>query len=264
MELATLVGLMRRKRLMVAPLLFLMLGVFMGGCGSSAFPVQTETVPYTEEQLLAREMAKDARYRLRIGDRFKVAFKYETDLNQNNLVVLPDGYTSIGGVGNVKAAGLTVEQLNGTLTEEYGRDYRNPDLTVIVQEISDPEVYVMGEVDRPGLYKMPDGGTGVLQAISLAGGFNDHAKKSQTVLLRATDDGFMVRSFDLSGVQNIGLMDLTYLDIQAYDIIYVPRSSLGDFAYLSQAIFGSALNVTRFFWDVYALANIDKIDRIVR
>jgi len=238
--------------------------VLLTGCSSAPFPVHTETLPYNEEQLLARQMARDARYRLRVGDRFKVAFKYETDLDQDNLVVLPDGYISLGGAGNLRAAGLTIEQLSDSLVEEFGHDYRNPDLTVVVQEIAEPEVYVMGEVENPGLYKMAAGGAGVLQSISMAGGFTKEARKSETVLLRAGDDGFMVRSFDLSNVQHLGLMDMTYLDIQAYDIVYVPRSSLGDFSYLSQAIFGSALHVTRFFWDIYALANIEKIDRIVR
>jgi len=111
---------------------------------------------------------------------------------------------------------------------------------------------------------MPWKGVGVLQTIALAGGFEDDAHKSETVVMRATDEGFMVRVIDLSNVQDLGFGSLEYLDIQPYDIVYVPRSTLGDFSYVTGALFGSALDITQFFWDVYALVNLDKIDRIVR
>lgn len=238
-------------------------GLF-SGCSSNRAPMKTEIVPYTDEQLLARDMAKEARYRLRTGDRFKLTFKYEKELNQENLVVLPDGYISISGHGNVKAAGLTLDELNATLTEQYAVDFRNPYLTVVLQEISDPEVYVLGEVEKPGLVKMPSGGAGILQAIAMAGGFRKDANRDQAVVLRAAEQGFLVRTFDFGEIQAPGEIDLDIFDVQPFDIIYVPRSHLGDFAYLSQAVFGSALNVTRFFWDIYAIANVDKIDRIVR
>ena len=135
---------------------------------------------------------------------------------------------------------------------------------MIVRTISDPQVYVLGEVNKPGLYKMPQNGLGVIQAISMAGGYTDDAKKSYTAILRATEEGFMIRSVDLSGIEHVGFAGMDYFDLQMYDVIYVPRSSVGNFRYYSTAIFGSALNITRFFWDIYALANIDKIDRIVR
>ena len=248
-------------------LLVLILGmVVVSGCGGSKpLTVTTSVVPYTQEETLARDAAASARYRLRSGDVVSLHFKYESDLNQNNLIVLPDGYLSVKGLDSgVQAAGLTVEELDTALTSDFGEDFRNPALSVGVQEISDPEVYVMGMVKSPGMYQLPWKGSGVLQAISMAGGFDEDANKSETAVLRATDEGFMIRVVDLSGVEVLGLSDLAMLDIQPYDVIYVPRSSLGTFAYLSEAVFGSALNMSQFFWDIYAIANLNKIDRIVR
>jgi len=238
----------------------------MAGCGSGqAFPVETEVVPYTQEQIAARDSARSAEYRLRTGDRVSVAFKYEKDLDQDLLLILPDGNLSMAGLSNpVKASGLTIRELDRTLTEEFAEDYKDPELTVVINEITDPEVYVLGEVENPGLYKIPHGGGGVIQAIAVAGGFDEHAQKSQVVLMRATEEGFQISAFDLDHLEYRGIQDLAYLDLQPFDIVFVPRSTLGDFSYLTNAIFGSALNVSRFFWDIYAIGNLDKIDRIVR
>lgn len=248
-------------------MVFLVLPVLLTGCssGGAGLGVETEVIPYTEEQLEARSEAKEARYRIREGDKLSLAFKYESKLNQNDILVLPDGYISPKGLdGPVKAEGSTIEELDAELTVLYAEDIRDPKVAVIVQTVSDPQVYVLGEVNSPGLYKMPENGIGVIQAISMAGGYTDDAKKSYTAILRATDEGFMIRSIDLSGIENVGFANMNYFDLQMYDVIYVPRSAVGNFKYYSNAIFGSALNITRFFWDIYALANIDKIDRIVR
>lgn len=243
-------------------------GVLSGlaGCGGGhQMEVQTEVVPYTEEQSAAREQAKNAEYRLRTGDRVSVSFKFEPELDQERLLILPDGRLAMPGLDTpIPAAGRTLRELDASLTREFAADYKDPELSIIITDITDPEVYVLGEVERPGLYKLPADGVGVIQAVASAGGFSDHANKSQTVVLRATDEGFMIRSYDLSYLEYAGLQNMLYFDLQAYDIVYVPRSGLGDFAYLTSSIFGSALNVTRFFWDIYAIANLDKIDRIVR
>ena len=251
----------------VCGMALLILPVLLTGCshGGSGLGVETEVVPYTEEQMAAREEAKEARYRIREGDELSLAFRYEPKLNQSDILVLPDGYISPKGLdAPVKAEGRTIEELDADLTTLYSEDIRDPRVTIIVQTVSDPQVYVLGEVNRPGLYKMPENGIGVIQAIAMAGGYTDDAKKSYTAILRATDEGFMIRSVDLSGMEHVGFGGMDYFDLQMYDVIYVPRSSVGNFKYYSNAIFGSALNITRFFWDIYALANIDKIDRIVR
>ncbi len=221
-------------------------------------------VPYTPEQIAARDQAKEARYRIRAGDVLQIAFQYEPDLNRERILVLPDGYISLPGIGSVRAAGRTIPELDSHLNELYGREYRNPDLSLVIVEVSTPEVYVMGNVEHPGLYKLPAAGTGVMQAIAAAGGFTRAAEKSNVAILRAGEDGFVIRTHDLSHIEDEGIMDLTYFDLRAYDIVYVPQSKLGDLGYLTKSIFGSAGEMADFFWDIYGLVNIDKIDRLVR
>lgn len=242
----------------------LVLSAVLSGCASNSRPVRTTMVPYSMEQIRARDEARQARYRIRTGDVLKAVFKYEKELNQETILVLPDGYVNLPGIGSVRAAGRTISELDTELITRYGREYRNPDLSIVIVDISDPEVYVMGNVERPGLHKLPENGLGILQAVAAAGGFTESAEKSSTVVLRAGEDGFIIRSFDLSHIEESGIMDLSYFDLQPYDIVYVPQSKLGDLQYVTNTVFGSAKDLSSFFWDIYALANIDKIDRLVR
>lgn len=244
----------------------IILAMVVGGCSSGGRPpVETQIVPYTQEQLLARESAKEARYRLRNGDHFSVAFKYEPELDVNNVLVLPDGYIALKGLSHpVRAAGATVEELDQTLETAYAAEFRNPDLSVLVLELAAPEVYVLGAVRLPGLYKLPEKGRGVLQAVAMAGGFQSGAKQSQVVLMRATDQGFLTRRYDLSDVADQPLFDLALFDLEPYDIVYVPKTGLSEFAETIEFVFGSAVKVSKFFWDIYALTNLDKIQTIIR
>ena len=53
-------------------------------------------------------------------------------------------------------------------------------------------------------------------------------------------------------------------DVRPYDIIYVPRSAIGDFDAFGDSVLSHLVNFSRLFWDVYAIVNIDKIERVVR
>lgn len=242
------------------------IAIVLGGCGTGSFvdPGETVIVPYTDEELQLREAAKDAAYRLRPGDQFGVVFAYEPDLNQRGVFVMPDGRVSISGVENVRAAGLTIAELDSVLTEQLGRFYEHPDLSIIMELLGTAQVYVLGEVGKPGLVELKPGGMGVVQALAQGGGFTDDAAKSETVIIRLTDQGYQYRRVDLSHIEKGGLAATVTMDLQPYDIIYVPRSALGDLQYFNKTVLASVLNISRLYWDVYALVNLDKVDRILR
>ncbi|HPF34739.1 MAG TPA: polysaccharide biosynthesis/export family protein [Candidatus Krumholzibacteria bacterium] len=243
----------------------LLLGA-IAGCGSGGFvePGETVIIPYTEAEQQMRQEAQNASYRLKPGDQFGVVFAYEPDLNQRGIFVMPDGRISAVGVENVMAAGLTVVDLDALLTEEFGRVYEHPDLSIVVETLGTAQVYVLGEVRIPGEVDLKPGGMGVLQAITQGGGFTDDAAKSETVVIRATDQGYQYRRLDLSKIDKGGLAGVANMDLQPYDIIYVPRSAIGDFDYFNKTVLAGVLNFSRLFWDIYAIVNLDKVDRILR
>lgn len=252
-------------RPITAVVLLVLLGI-VGGCGGSPPPpVETEYMPFTPDQQRALQAAKQAEYRLRPGDRVTVDFKYEDDLDSRGLLVLPDGRLSLpGGVDPVQAGGLTVSALDSAVTAVFARDYRNPELSVMIEELAALPVYVFGYVQRPGEITLDRHGMGVMQAIAKAGGFDDDAETSETAIMRVTDEGMMLRRINMSDLQRRGIPDMLAMDVRPYDIIYVPRSTLGDLGYVSDRLLDTALNVTRLFWDVYAITELDKVTRLYR
>ncbi len=239
--------------------------LFLVNCGGSAPKVvHTEFHGFSDQDQLIRESSKNAVYRLRVGDRFKLDFKYEDQLDQEAILVLPDGSVSLAGIGVVPAAGFSITQLDSLLTERYSEDYVHPDLSVIVNEIADLKVFVTGEVNRPGAVDVPSGGGGVLQCLTLAGGFTKNAKTNEVLLIRIAEEGYIYRVFDMSHISGSPMTDAAYLDIQPFDIIYVPRSALGDLAYFSETMLGSLVRLTDLFWDIYAVSHLDKVNGIYR
>jgi len=240
--------------------------VCCGGCGSVSGrqPVRTEIQPFSAAEAELWSAASEAEYRFRVGDIFDVVFKYDPELDQKNVQILPDGRMSIAGFENVSVSGMTISRVDSMITAAYAKDYLTPDLTIILREFGKSFVYVLGSVTKPGEYNLPEFRGGVLQAIAAAGGFDKSASSSEVLLIRATAEGFLYRHFDLSHLEKRGLPSVEALDLRPYDIIYVPRSPIGDLAAFSDQVLGSVLRISQLFWDVYAITNLDKIDTILR
>lgn len=235
------------------------------GCGSQRTPsVRTDLLPYTPEEQARIAAARSARYRLQVGDVLTIDFRYEDSLDQKGIVILPDGFVSVSGMDQVHAAGMTLAELDSAITATVAKDYRNPDLTIIVQELGVSKVYVLGEVTNPGLHPLPPQGAGVLQAIAIAGGFNNEASTSEAVILRVSDNGYLCMRVDLSHLEKSSPAVVGAGLLQPYDVIYVPQSSMGDFVAFSRTFLEPVTHLSNLFWDVYAISNLNKIERIVR
>src|SRR6267154_4021371 len=99
--------------------------------------------------------------------------------------VRPDGRISLPLINDVQAAGLSPQQLAGSVSEKLKKYLNGPQVTVIVTAINSQRVFVVGEVLRAGAFPMLPGMT-VLQALSSAGGFTTFAdvKKIHVVRMR--------------------------------------------------------------------------------
>jgi polysaccharide biosynthesis/export protein len=103
--------------------------------------------------------------------------------------VRPDGLISMPLIGDVQAAGLTADALAQRIAERL-KQYlaTSPAVSVSVKELNSYSVYVLGEVSKPGKFQLKSYIT-VLQAISMAGGFTDYAKKNKLQVVRVTQNG---------------------------------------------------------------------------
>src|SRR5437868_8787184 len=121
----------------------------------------------------------EERYRLQPGDVLDVQFRYSPEFNQT-VTVQPDGYVSLEISGDIKVAGMTVEQTRQAILKIASKRLRDPVATVILKVFQKPFFVVAGEVAQPGKIEMRERVTAI-QAIMLAGGMKETAKSSQVV-----------------------------------------------------------------------------------
>lgn len=128
-----------------------------------------------------------ADYRLGAGDKLRIEVYKDPQLSQS-LQIRPDGKITMPLIGDIAAVGLTPLELRDRLATMLKDYVTNPVVTVIVQEAVASNVYVMGEVNKPGPLAMT-GPMTVLQALAMAGGFKDFANTRDIRVLRRTATG---------------------------------------------------------------------------
>lgn len=137
------------------------------------------------------------------------------------VVVRPDGMISLPLVGDIKAAGLSPEQLKGAIEKKLREYSETAVVSVIVQAVNSYKVFVLGEVRTPGVQVYKANAT-VLQAITLAGGFTEYASKNKIVLIRKMKDG----SEEKTKLRFKDLVSTDYKDknltLKPGDTIFVP------------------------------------------
>jgi protein involved in polysaccharide export with SLBB domain len=109
-------------------------------------------------------------------------------VSAEGIIVLPE-------VGNVAAAGQTLEQLRQTLTALYGKLYQDPTVTLVVPEQRTIEVFVTGDATRPGRYALPGMAT-VLTALYACGGPSAVGSFRQVALRRVGQPPVNVDLYD--------------------------------------------------------------------
>jgi polysaccharide export outer membrane protein len=86
-------------------------------------------------------------YRLFVGDVIRVSSAIDLSLNQPSLTIRPDGMVSLPLVGQVGAAGKTVENLQNELNERYSKYVKNPEMVVQVTQGETPLQDLIASVD---------------------------------------------------------------------------------------------------------------------
>jgi polysaccharide export outer membrane protein len=136
------------------------------------------------------------------------------------VTVLPDGKIHFPLIGEVVVGGKTLTDLEKELKEKIGKYVTDTDLLVMVQQTGSFVIYVIGEVNRPGRFNL-NTNINVLQALAMAGGFTEWAKKNKIKIFRETEDKTEVLKFsydDIVKEKNIN----SNIKLKRGDTIFVP------------------------------------------
>jgi polysaccharide export outer membrane protein len=157
--------------------------------------------------------------RLSPGDVLKLSFAEESDLDQTQKI-RRDGTISLPYLGQVRAAGKRVIDLQHELTSRYDQYLDNPEVLVILEN-GLATVIVSGFANRPGPITF-DRPTTVYQAIMGAGGVSDYGSASNIHLTRIIDGVQYTERVNLRPSIHGQPVNPKY--VQDGDVIYISRS----------------------------------------
>ena len=129
----------------------------------------------------------DSEFRLGPDDVIEVTVYQDKTLDRT-VPVRPDGKISLPLIGEMPASGKTATDLQKEISLRLKQFVADPTVTVVVKEVNSPKVSVLGEVKNPGMYKIKDRAT-LLDAIALAGGLTEYAKRNKIVVIRTDSNG---------------------------------------------------------------------------
>jgi polysaccharide export outer membrane protein len=169
---------------------------------------------------------RDANYRIQDGDQLGIDFYLNSEFN-DTVTVDPEGKIALRLVGPLAAAGFTPDQLATSINKAYQRELINPGAVVHVRSMPSRQIYVEGEVTKPGAFPLQPGMT-VVQAVALAGGTTPESAPNSIVLIRYDACGQPQGSkVDLaSAVKNPSAGEDVALMSQ--DVLVVPRSTIAN------------------------------------
>ncbi len=187
---------------------------------------------------LAQNTATDTPYTLRPGDVIVVNVLEDAELDRE-VLLLPDGRISLPVAGTIKADGRTPQQLASIIRARLRRNFvEAPNVTVSVSslaevaevedELETVEVFVLGEVTRPGRYEYDqENPITIIKALSLAGGLGPFAARSRIQVRELEGDTETLRLFDYAAFEDGQIATSGDLDeLRDGAVIVVPERGL--------------------------------------
>jgi len=139
---------------------------------------------------------------------------------EKQVTVRPDGKISFPLIGDILAQGLGVEELRQAIEDKISVLVPDMPVTVVVTHIGSQNIYVVGEVAKPGVYML--GKTlRVIQVLGMAGGITPYAKRKKIIILRMNNDHQELYFFNYNEVAEGRNLDQNIL-LQSGDTIIVP------------------------------------------
>lgn len=126
------------------------------------------------------------------------------------------GNLSFPYAGNLKATGLTIQELEDLLLQRLSKVFKNPQLSVRVASFRSKRAYIEGEVKAPGLLVFSDIPMTLPEAINRAGGLSATGDRSAITLTR---NGRSTR-IDMNALADAGV-DPTRIILKNGDMVSV-------------------------------------------
>lgn len=207
--------------------------LFLAGC------VSQKKITYLqqkspEDSVLTYAAKMAAEYKVKTGDNLYISikslndqanqlFNQENATNQmasdasiylNSYTVSKEGNIDFPVIGKVFVRDLTIEEIKEKLQkviDEYLKE------TIVIVKLVNYNITLLGEVQRPGQYKVYKDQITIFEGIAMAGDFTDFANRGQVALVRTGDNGSEIHYLNLNSSE---ILSSPYYYLKPNDMIY--------------------------------------------
>lgn len=165
----------------------------------------------------------DSNYLIQSNDLLEVLVFQEDDMTRR-LRVAKDGSVNLPLIGTVQAGRRTADDLATSIRRQLADGYlANPQVSVTVLAYAKRRFTILGQVNRPGAYDMPDNtGLSLVQAVGMAGGYTRLAAPKKVLVKRVVNGQETVLRLDVESMardERAGVFELL-----PGDTVTVPES----------------------------------------
>ncbi len=162
-------------------------------------------------------------YKIQPGDLLDINVFQEADMSRT-VRVSGNGTITFPLAGNLKLAEMSVPDAEEYLAQKLSEFLVKPQVTVLIKEYGNKQIYVLGEVAKPGAIQLPaERRLTVLEAITLAGGFTNLAAPDRTRVLRNANGQNQNIPVEISRITKQGDKSADIF-LEPNDTVYVPQS----------------------------------------
>lgn len=158
-------------------------------------------------------------YTVNPGDILSISVWKEEDL-QRQVIIRPDGAFSFPLTGDIQAEGKSVEQIRQAVADQLEKYIPDSVVTVAVEDLGGNKVYVIGQVQRPGEFRV-GGQIDVMQALSMGGGATAFAQLGDIKILRRVNGKLIAIPFNYKAVEKGKRLHQNIL-LAPGDVVVVP------------------------------------------
>ena len=144
----------------------------------------------------------------------------EADVS-GDVTVRPDGMITLPLIRDIRAAGLTPQELADRVQTALREYVTDASVTVVVRQMNSRKVFITGEVAKPGAYALASSMT-VMQLIAVAGGLTEFAEGKSISVMRIEAGQTKTFPFDYKNVAN-GKKPAQNIVLKPGDTVVVPE-----------------------------------------
>ncbi len=150
---------------------------------------------------------------------------YDAAIYLNSYVVNDSGFVELPFIGEIYVKGLTIAEVKTKVEGIIGKFLKK---TMIQIKLVNYNISVVGEVDRPGQYKIYQDRINIFEILSMAGDMTTYAKREEVVIVRHTENGSKMHRIDILSDE---ILESEFYYIMPDDIIYVQPIRGKNFAF---------------------------------